>query len=309
MSSIALTSSMAAIQIGILVSSFLFGVVTLQAFLYYRNYPKDAIYIKIFSAVVWILELFGMIFSGHLVYSSAIGPARTAPVLMFIDPPYQILATILITNWSGCVVQFYFIDRVRRFTKLLWPAVICAILVLYTFAGVILLVVIGKTKGLLEYTIHWRWLSISGLVISAAVDIFLAAMLCWNLASQRKSLFKRSTNLIDRIISMTIATGLLTSIVAVATAILNLALPFHLIYMGVYICLARIYANSYFASLNARHTLRSGGDDNVIDSFRFASRSDQSGSSGNTAQGPHTDKATYLGRFKIDLNSPSPGAP
>ncbi|KAJ8517757.1 hypothetical protein ONZ45_g5085 [Pleurotus djamor] len=236
------------------------------SFLYYKNYPNDPLHIKIFSAVVWILELAGMIVASHLLYATAIEPYREVPALMFIDPPYQVLATILLTNWSGCVVQFYFIDRVRRFTKLIWPAIICVALVLWTFAGVIILVVIGKNGGLLEYTLNWKWVSTSGLVVAAAVDIFLAAMLCWNLASQRKSLFKRSTNLIDKIISMTITTGLLT------------------------------WYHPYFFHL------RSGVDDRAMDSFRLASHSDQSGTH-NTPPGTHQDKATYLGRFKIDLNS------
>lgn len=39
---------MGAIQIGIVISSFLFGITTLQAFFYYINYPKDALYLKCF---------------------------------------------------------------------------------------------------------------------------------------------------------------------------------------------------------------------------------------------------------------------
>lgn len=46
-----------------------------------------------------------MIFAGHLLYSAAITPYRENPLLMFLDPPYQILATILASNMSGCVVQ------------------------------------------------------------------------------------------------------------------------------------------------------------------------------------------------------------
>ncbi|KDQ29848.1 hypothetical protein PLEOSDRAFT_157560 [Pleurotus ostreatus PC15] len=107
-----LISSMGAIQIGIVISSFLFGITTLQAFFYYINYPKDPLYLKCFSVVVWILELGGMIFAGHLLYSAAITPYRENPLLMFLDPPYQILATILASNMSGCVVQLYFVERV-----------------------------------------------------------------------------------------------------------------------------------------------------------------------------------------------------
>ncbi|KAJ8495588.1 hypothetical protein ONZ45_g12788 [Pleurotus djamor] len=257
MSTFSVVSSVVAIKVGILVSSFLFGAATIQAFFYYSNYPKDPMHIKIFSAVVWGLELFGMIFSTHLLYSAAVEPYLNAPILMFLNPPYQILATILVGNWSGIVVQIYFLDRVRRFTKQIWPIIPCILLILYTFASTIPVVVICGTRGLAEFTLNWRWLSISGMFVSAFIDLFLAGMLCWNLALQRRSAFTRSATMIDRIIVMTLTTGLITryvptkllyetgspsfgvSIVAVLAAVLSIALPYELIYLGVYICLAR----------------------------------------------------------------------
>lgn len=36
-----------ALEIGTLVSMFLFGIVTLQVYLYYRNFPKDNALLKI----------------------------------------------------------------------------------------------------------------------------------------------------------------------------------------------------------------------------------------------------------------------
>lgn len=295
---------MGAIQIGIVISSFLFGITTLQAFFYYINYPKDALYLKCFSVVVWILELGGMIFAGHLLYSAAITPYRENPLLMFLDPPYQILATILASNMSGCVVQLYFVERVRRFTKLLWIAIICWTLILYTFTGTLVIVVVAFKSGLVEYTLHWRWLTISGLIVSATVDIFVAIMMCWNLGRQRGSLFRQSATLVDKIIMMTITTGLMTSLVAVTAAVLTVTLPYHLIYLGVYICLARVYANSYFASLNARHNLR--GTD-AIETIQFTPRSNPS-SNGTAASVtlPKPPHATYLGQYKIDLNGSEP---
>ncbi|KAF7432558.1 hypothetical protein PC9H_004499 [Pleurotus ostreatus] len=315
-----LISSMGAIQIGIVISSFLFGITTLQAFFYYINYPKDPLYLKCFSVVVWILELGGMIFAGHLLYSAAITPYRENPLLMFLDPPYQILATILASNMSGCVVQLYFVERVRRFTKLLWIAIICWTLILYTFTGTLVIVVVAFKSGLVEYTLHWRWLTISGLIVSAAVDIFVAVMMCWNLGRQRGSLFRQSATLVDKIIMMTITTGLMTSLVAVTAAVLTVTLPYHrrsslsnvglpdlqcpVIYLGVYICLARVYANSYFASLNARHNLR--GTD-AIETIQFTPRSNAS-SNGTAASVtlPKPPHATYLGQYKIDLNGSEP---
>ncbi|KAF9487906.1 hypothetical protein BDN71DRAFT_1513522 [Pleurotus eryngii] len=106
---------MAAVQVGVLISSFLFDVATLQAFSYYVTYKSDPLPLKLFlsnrsprissSALVWLLELSGMVFAAHLLYPAAITPYRENPPLMFLDPPHQILATIPASNWSGCAVQ------------------------------------------------------------------------------------------------------------------------------------------------------------------------------------------------------------
>lgn len=57
------------------------------------------------------LELFGMVFAGHLLYAAAISPYREDPLLMFIKAPYQVNAIILVSNWSGAVVQARTISR------------------------------------------------------------------------------------------------------------------------------------------------------------------------------------------------------
>ncbi|KAF4590072.1 hypothetical protein EYR40_009530 [Pleurotus pulmonarius] len=282
-----LIASMAGIQVGIVISSFLFGILTLQAFFYFPSYPNDRMFLKLLASsthllkwpyvfitsVVWFLELFGMVFAGHLLYAAAISPYRENPLLMFTKAPYQVNAIILVSNWSGAIVQFYFVDRVRRFTQSLWVPALCWVIIGYTIASVIALTVVSVRGGILEYTLHWRWLSISGLFTAAAVDIIVSFFLCGSLMKQRKSPFPRSTRLIDEIILMTVTTGVLTSLVATASAILLVTMPFSMIYFGVYICLARIYANSYFASLNARNRLRGSEEDGIMGSVRFASRS------------------------------------
>ncbi|KAL4267714.1 hypothetical protein AB1N83_000901 [Pleurotus pulmonarius] len=304
-----LIASMAGIQVGIVISSFLFGILTLQAFFYFPSYPNDRMFLKLLSALVWFLELLGMVFAAHLLYAAAISPYRENPLLMFIKAPYQMNAIILVSNWSGAFVQVYFVDRVRRFTQSLWVPAICWVIIGYTVTSVIALTVISVREGIMEYTLHWRWLSISGLFTAAAVDIIVSFFLCWSLVQQRKSLFQRSTRLVDKIILMTVTTGVLTSLVATASAILLVTMPFSMVYLGVYICLARIYANSYFASLNARNRLR--GEEDVVGSFRFASRSavvrtGQSKESSETGSSPRA-QATFLGRFKIDLDKSNPG--
>ncbi|KAJ8519021.1 hypothetical protein ONZ45_g3982 [Pleurotus djamor] len=281
-----LVSSMAGVQIGIIISAWLFGIVTLQAFFYYTTYPDDRRFLKIFAALIWLLELAGMIFASNLLYSAAITPYRENPALMFINAPYQVEAIIIITNWSGCVAQIYFVDRIRRFTESYIVPVICWILILYTIGAVIAVTVVLEKYGVIGYSLRYQWLSISGLFVAAAIDVIIAVVLTYSLMQERQSLFQRSTRLVDRIILMTVSTGVLTSILANVAGILLVCLPNSMLYLGLYICLARVYANSFYASLNARNMLR--GTEDVIGSFRFASRS--------AAQNGTTKTVEFAGR-------------
>ncbi|KAG9218607.1 hypothetical protein CCMSSC00406_0001279 [Pleurotus cornucopiae] len=292
-------SSIAAIEIGILVSSVLFGIVTLQAFIYFRTYPGDPKPLKILAGVIWVLEFGGMICVANLLYEATITKYRSAPLLMFVNPPTQINISNLISACTACLVEVWFAERVRRFTGLLWPALVFWFLIFVTFAGAILVSAVLFTRGLLEFTAHWRWASTTCWILSAVIDVAMASLLCFNLLQQRQSLFQRSTRLVDKIIMITMSTGLLTSVMAITTTILSMTMPYNLVYMGVYICTARIYANSFFASLNARNNLRS--TDDVVQSFKLSVRGARSGS----AEDPIAtkDSAQFALRYQYRLDS------
>ncbi|KAJ7923634.1 hypothetical protein B0H13DRAFT_2316345 [Mycena leptocephala] len=84
----ALDSTLGAIQVGGVVSTYLFGIETLQAYYYFRKFRADSVWLKVMVAVVWLLELqFGMRF--------------IAPPLRFMashsickDPPLSLEMTI-----------------------------------------------------------------------------------------------------------------------------------------------------------------------------------------------------------------------
>ncbi|KAJ8519692.1 hypothetical protein ONZ45_g3390 [Pleurotus djamor] len=279
-------SSIAAIEIGILISSVLFGIIILQAFIYFTTYTDDPITLKALAGFIWLLEFAGMICIAHLLYAATITTYREAPLLMFINPPTQINVSNMISATTACLVEAWLTERVRRFTGLLWAALVFWFLILLTFAGSIAVTVVVYKFGLLEYTTNWRWISSTCWILSAVIDVSLAALLCYNLVRQRQSMFQRSTRLVDKIMMMTMSTGLLTSLMAIATTILAMVMPYNLIYMGLYTCTARIYANSFFASLNARNNLRS----NPSSSFKLSVRGRSALSADNATDGPTHSK-------------------
>ncbi|KAF8649051.1 hypothetical protein AX16_006052 [Volvariella volvacea WC 439] len=106
-----------ALQIGVLISTFLFGVTTLQCIRYFANFPKDKPTIKFMVCVVWLLELAHTISTASGLYHITMSQYN-APQL---DPqPKLDLGFRIAVLFSGCIaalVQAYYTDRLRILTE------------------------------------------------------------------------------------------------------------------------------------------------------------------------------------------------
>ncbi|KAF5367211.1 hypothetical protein D9757_012212 [Collybiopsis confluens] len=70
--------SLATILIGFTLATILYGITVIQTYLYYKSYPKDQIWLKLFVAALWILDTLTTILVAHSIY--------TYTVLDFGDP-------------------------------------------------------------------------------------------------------------------------------------------------------------------------------------------------------------------------------
>ncbi|KAF7371444.1 hypothetical protein MSAN_00781400 [Mycena sanguinolenta] len=105
------------------------------------------------------------------------------------------------------------------------------------------------------YLIDVQRLAVSINALSTSVDVIITTMLCFMLhRSQTKSLADET--ILNRLILITINTGLLTSLCAIAALIAIVYSPNTLIYAGFYFCIGRLYSNALLASLNARSVIR-----------------------------------------------------
>ncbi|KAG6911428.1 hypothetical protein DXG01_016525 [Tephrocybe rancida] len=63
-----LDSTLGAYEIGVMISIFLFGLLTVQTFTYYKKFPNDAWYLRTFVGVIWVLELAHTMLTAHSLY-------------------------------------------------------------------------------------------------------------------------------------------------------------------------------------------------------------------------------------------------
>ncbi|KAJ4490546.1 hypothetical protein J3R30DRAFT_3694217 [Lentinula aciculospora] len=259
-----LNSTVGALEIGNVLATYFFGIITLQTYFFFRTFPDDKPLVKAAVAVVFAFELGHTITSLHALYIVTV--TDFGQPQLFVKLPNSIDITLLFEGLITIVVQGFFITRVQRLSKihkiiiyLFW---ICAIL---RFAASVALTVFGiQTPSATAYVADWSWLLTTLFTLGAFVDLGVALALCAYLYSQRATSIAKTGILLDRLIAFTLTTGLLTSVVSVVTVISYVTMPDNSVWILMYTLLAKSYSNSMMVSLNSRPALKGSSGSNVI---------------------------------------------
>ncbi|KAJ7336261.1 hypothetical protein DFH08DRAFT_1018590 [Mycena albidolilacea] len=224
-----------AYQIGASISYALFGVTTMQTYIYYSRFPDDSRKLKSLVALVWASKLGHVLCVGHALYFFT-KPGSLGSPLTF-DVAFIISAFIV-----ACV-QGFFGFRILLFSKRLYiPAVVwivaCVRLGVSVIAPICVLLASAVKGGMAPATQEAFFTSGCALVVFNDSLITIAMVF----------LIRRHR------------TDALESAVAIVQMICFLALPGSWIWIAFSSIEARAFANSFLANLNGRTTLRAMGD-------------------------------------------------
>ncbi|KAJ7200537.1 hypothetical protein GGX14DRAFT_571944 [Mycena pura] len=223
--------TLGAVQIGFIVSTFLFGIVTLQTFNYYWNYPQDSVGLKLLVGVIWLLEVGHSICGWAAIYSISItyyGQPQhilNPPAVLGFLPLFSAIPIVLVqVNTlrapqtyplrliSNFRQQWFFCLRIGRlsgrwhFARLL--ALFCAIPTVLTVV-IVVMFELGPGFATLE-TGKGRLLMTIATSLLPSGHILLAGALCYYLRQLRyPSEFDRPRTIVDNIMIWTIETTLL----------------------------------------------------------------------------------------------------
>ncbi|KAJ7112535.1 hypothetical protein C8R44DRAFT_882302 [Mycena epipterygia] len=246
-----LTTTVGALEIGVLFAIFCFGVLTVQVYLYFSAYPSDPCGFKLLVALVWLLDLGHTIAISHLVFTVTV--TQYGDPALLVVPPKSLDAVILLSGLIGPLEQGWFTYRLYRFTKTLPLPIICAILALLRVAGSTALFAVSlKGATIQDYDLHVQWLIEAVVIVGAAVDVILAVSLCYYLSFWRKGGFERMSKLVHQLMTWTIETGALTTAGALCLLLTFLTMKDNYIYLGFFVMMAKLFSNSLLFSLNAR---------------------------------------------------------
>jgi len=250
-----LDKTLGALEIGILISTFLYGIYIVQAFIYSQADFKDMLWLKWLVLFVLILETAQTFCTCFVLYHLTV--TNYGVEASITEPSFVLDFTATLSSWIGAVVQAFFAYRVKVLSgRLLIPVISWGLSLFRATLGTVIGVTIFRSPSLTAYTAKYEWLNITVLAVSTATDVLNTTSLCYCLL-KRRSAFAQSNKTVDKIILYTTETGLITCLTGLVILVCAVAMPNNLIYIGVVMPYAKLFSNSFMASLNARQVIRS----------------------------------------------------
>ncbi|PIL36499.1 hypothetical protein GSI_00188 [Ganoderma sinense ZZ0214-1] len=303
--------------IEVFVGGILYGITTLQTFIYFQKYPEDGRFLKYYYSEFFLLVARSVFRRMFLILQTdrILDTLHTAFCLDFV---YSYLITnygnakyFIHTDWSRSSSRSQYrrwckdtisaeSGSVRRCDPPLLPHLLdhspllavsnrnwflaCIIASL-----VVSRVAFGMGSTILTYYLS-GWVSFrqhkaatvtvsGGLASVAAVDVMVTTSITWYLRKKRSEVQESAKSKVDMIMLYAVNTGALTATASVITCILYAVRRDSLVFLRLVEVSGKLYANSFLGSLNARAHIRGKGNKQYSHE-----------SSGNTYRGPQVPK-------------------
>ncbi|KAJ7912239.1 hypothetical protein B0H13DRAFT_2007827 [Mycena leptocephala] len=246
--------------IGFAIATTVYGISILQCYLYFRNYPKDTIHLKLTVGTLFLLDTLSTIMITHSLY--------TYFVLNFGD-----LAADAFIPWSFALENgLLTLITITAQCFYAWQIWTVSSNVVIT-CGILLLAISSCGAGL-YVTVHlFRFpavattsspllKSITGPVqgLAACCDILITVTLIFYLRSNRGKGALSTKQIIDTLILYALGRGILTAVTQILFLVLNVGFPSRTWWQPFHQLVGKLYINSIVASLNVRQVVRGKGN-------------------------------------------------
>ncbi|KAJ6555284.1 hypothetical protein B0H10DRAFT_2201677 [Mycena sp. CBHHK59/15] len=206
----ALDSTLGAIEVGGVVSTYLFGIETLQAYYYFRKFPADSVWLKVMVAAVWLFELGHTIAVWHAIYCVTVTFYGQPQHLQ--DPPLSLEMTIFFSLMINAAVQIFFTNRVRVLSgKWMIPVACWALAIFRAICNFVVLGLQWKNRDLSAMQTKFKWLMTTGLAVGLTVDIVVTLAMCYWLRKMSSTKFSRTKDIADALLVWAVESGVATS--------------------------------------------------------------------------------------------------
>ncbi|KAF9037132.1 hypothetical protein BJ165DRAFT_576222 [Panaeolus papilionaceus] len=231
-----------ALLVGVVVAGLFQGMLMVQAYNYYENFPKDRRINKLVVALVLILDTAHFVLICKAAYQSLVTNWGFVPSLAFA--PLSLNLHVIFTALSCLVAQLFFLERIWVFSrKNIW---ITGFLIILAIAPVVVeihitsLIVVDTSYA--EYDEHAHE-TMSLFALTAIADIAIATVTCYYI-QREKSAFESTRGVVSKVLHIIVATGLATSLIAIGSLILYISIKDTFYFVALHFQLGRTYTNA-----------------------------------------------------------------
>ncbi|KAJ7157315.1 hypothetical protein C8R46DRAFT_1196046 [Mycena filopes] len=246
-----------AVLIGALFASVLSGFTNLQTIIYYRCYRRDPVQIKLLVFSVWLLDNIhtAFIWSGTWFYFVDHYGDREK-----IDRiPWSIALTVILTALITVLVHCFLTHRIYLLSKknlfMTVPVLVhqdweliheCSDHIQNVRRIYLCTMIIRLNYESFELLkLHARWIFTLGLAVSSTVDVLISGFLVYFF-----------NDILDKLLLYGLESGSLTCFGSIVSMLCWVLIPQNLIFLGLYVVIGKLYANSLFVTLNTRNSIR-----------------------------------------------------
>ncbi|KAF8808497.1 hypothetical protein BYT27DRAFT_7189007 [Phlegmacium glaucopus] len=238
--------------IGTYINMILYGILIVQMYHYYKTYKQDSKWIRYFILYLFVMETFNSICDIAMMFQPLIQEFGKPNALKFF--PTMFAAEPIVIVCISTPIQLFFAWRIWVLTRNYVLAAIVVFFSLVSLGGGIWTTVLLIHLKLFALKPKLHWPALMWFISAVIADVLITSVLVYNL-SKRKTGFSGTDDAIEKIIRMTVQTGMLTAFCAIADVIFFLSLPHTALNFVWDIALAKLYANCLMSTLNARSGL------------------------------------------------------
>ncbi|KAI0315592.1 hypothetical protein OF83DRAFT_339338 [Amylostereum chailletii] len=255
---------------GVFFNLIFFGISTMQVYIYFSSCSTDKTWMKYYIAAIYFFDSVGSSFDMTFIYVTLVkhfgfpvsvqqaswrmswSCSTFARPLRFPRLSIAFFCNRAVTGLVAFLIQTFFCRRIYILTKNRFMAGS-----IFITSGVGFAASVAVTVLAFKYTNYLDLYKAKGavttwLIASTVCDVLITVSLVWFLR-KNKTGNARTDDIVDRIIRLSVQTGLITSVVATADVTLYLALSDrNTAHLALNTILPKLYVNSLLSSLNMR---------------------------------------------------------
>ncbi|KAJ7050315.1 hypothetical protein C8F01DRAFT_1264200 [Mycena amicta] len=204
--------------IGLVLSSCIFGITTLQVYLYFTKFSRrDGAVLKSFVGVLLVIDAIHLVLVTTSFYSTSV--TNFGDYTTIIQPPWSLLAQVVVGVVLSTMVQIFYAYRIWLLSQ---KSLFIPMLVVLCAWGELAMSIVYTHKGFevkfIKNAAQELPYSTAALALEVACDVLISGGMVYNLR-RSKSNFSRTTRALNLLVVYTINSGILNLIFAICSLV------------------------------------------------------------------------------------------